>query len=160
MSEDVGLDDFVEGLDYPVFVVTAASGEERDGCLVGFATQASIDPPRLLVCLSKENRTTRIAQDAEVLAVHALGADEQLKLPAGILPRAEVGLHERRLAGVAVDFQGRRKANDRRGFAAEGHFPADRIEGCQTVMRPVPAATFIWTRPLASVCAVYGLFVT
>ena len=61
-----GLDDFVAGLDYPVFVVTAASGDERDGCLVGFSTQTSIDPPRLLVCLSKANRTTRIARTSQV----------------------------------------------------------------------------------------------
>ncbi|MGZ6733305.1 MAG: flavin reductase family protein [Nocardioides sp.] len=70
-----GLDDFVAGLDYPVFIVTAASADERDGCLVGFSTQTSIDPPRLLVCLSKANRTTRIARHARVLAVHVLGED-------------------------------------------------------------------------------------
>src|SRR5215208_7631728 len=33
----------VAQLDYPMFIVTAAAGEERGGCLVGFATQASID---------------------------------------------------------------------------------------------------------------------
>ena len=38
-------------------VVTAAAGDDREGCLVGFATQASIDPPRILVCLSVENAT-------------------------------------------------------------------------------------------------------
>lgn len=63
---------FVEGLDYPVFVVTTAAGEDRDGCLVGFSTQTSIDPPRLLVCLSKANRTTSLARTAGVLAVHVL----------------------------------------------------------------------------------------
>ncbi|UDY22966.1 flavin reductase family protein [Nocardioides sp. Kera G14] len=69
-------DPFIEGLDYPVFVVTASSGEEADGCLVGFATQASIDPPRLLVCLSVANRTFRVAQGTEFLAVHVLAADQ------------------------------------------------------------------------------------
>jgi flavin reductase (DIM6/NTAB) family NADH-FMN oxidoreductase RutF len=67
---------FVEGLDYPVFVVTAAAAEDRDGCLVGFSTQTSIDPPRLLVCLSKANRTTSLARNAEVLAVHVLDRHE------------------------------------------------------------------------------------
>jgi flavin reductase (DIM6/NTAB) family NADH-FMN oxidoreductase RutF len=28
-------------LDYPMHVVTAAEGDERDGCLVGFLTQCS-----------------------------------------------------------------------------------------------------------------------
>jgi flavin reductase (DIM6/NTAB) family NADH-FMN oxidoreductase RutF len=74
MSDD--FDAFVAGLDYPVFVVTAAAEGERDGCLIGFATQCSIDPPRLLVCLSEANRTTRIAAHAEVLAVHLLDSDE------------------------------------------------------------------------------------
>ena len=60
----------VGGLDYPLFVVTAAAGEERDGCLVGFTTQASIHPPRFLVCISDKNRTHRIAERAEYLVVH------------------------------------------------------------------------------------------
>ena len=65
-------DAFLDGLDYPVFVVTTYDGRERAGCLVGFATQASIDPPRLLVCLSEANRTTAVARGADLLAVHLL----------------------------------------------------------------------------------------
>ncbi len=65
----------VAAIDYPMVVVTAAAGEERDGCLVGFTTQASIDPPRLLVCLSDKNRTYRIAVRSEYLAVHYLAED-------------------------------------------------------------------------------------
>jgi len=65
----------VGDLDYPMFIITAADGEDRDGCLVGFATQASIDPPRFLVCLSDKNRTTRIAVRADHLGVHAVPAD-------------------------------------------------------------------------------------
>lgn len=77
MSLDQGsFDPFVTGLDYPVYVVTVASGGQRAGCLVGFATQVSIDPPRLLVCLSVRNHTYRVAQGGSVLAVHALGADQ------------------------------------------------------------------------------------
>lgn len=62
--------------DSPMFVVTAFDGHERDGCLVGFATQCSINPPRFLVCLSNKNRTTRIAADSRRLVVHALRADQ------------------------------------------------------------------------------------
>jgi flavin reductase (DIM6/NTAB) family NADH-FMN oxidoreductase RutF len=62
-------------LDYPMFIVTAAAGGERAGCLVGFATQASIDPARFLVCLSDKNRTYRVAQRTDVLAVHVVPAD-------------------------------------------------------------------------------------
>jgi flavin reductase (DIM6/NTAB) family NADH-FMN oxidoreductase RutF len=63
---------FTNGLDYPMFVVTTARDDERAGCLVGFSTQASIHPPRMLVCLSVENHTYRLACDAGLLAVHVL----------------------------------------------------------------------------------------
>src|SRR3954471_10361561 len=62
--------DLVTAIDYPMYIVTAASGEERAGCLVGFTTQCSIDPPRFLVCLSDKNRTFRVARQAESLLVH------------------------------------------------------------------------------------------
>jgi flavin reductase (DIM6/NTAB) family NADH-FMN oxidoreductase RutF len=67
----------VSELDYPMVVVTGTGGGERVGCLVGFATQCSIEPPRFLVCLSKQNRTYRVARDAELLAVHFLPADAE-----------------------------------------------------------------------------------
>lgn len=58
-------------LDYSLFIVTACSGGERAGCLVGFASQVSIHPPRFLVGLSVKNRTYRVANaGAEVLVVH------------------------------------------------------------------------------------------
>jgi flavin reductase (DIM6/NTAB) family NADH-FMN oxidoreductase RutF len=67
----------VASLDPPMFVVTVFDGHERDGCLVGFATQCSIEPPRFLVCLSVKNRTTRIARNARTLVVHALRKDQR-----------------------------------------------------------------------------------
>jgi flavin reductase (DIM6/NTAB) family NADH-FMN oxidoreductase RutF len=58
-------------LDYSLFIVTVASGEERAGCLVGFASQTSIHPPRFVVGLSVKNRTYRVAcNGADVLVVH------------------------------------------------------------------------------------------
>lgn len=64
--------------DPPVLVVTAASGEEHSGCLVGFATQCSILPPRLLVCLSVVNHTARVAAMASSLGVHVLGSGQRV----------------------------------------------------------------------------------
>ena len=75
MTTPIGTDAFQHVaalLDYPVFVVTTRAGDRRAGCLVGFAGQASIDPPRFLVGLSKRNHTYRVAQDASHLAVHLL----------------------------------------------------------------------------------------
>jgi flavin reductase (DIM6/NTAB) family NADH-FMN oxidoreductase RutF len=57
-------------LDYPMIVVTTRADDELAGCLVGFATQASIHPPRFLVGLSKRNHTYRVASRAKHLAVH------------------------------------------------------------------------------------------
>jgi flavin reductase (DIM6/NTAB) family NADH-FMN oxidoreductase RutF len=63
-------------LDYPMLIVTTAAAGRRAGCLVGFATQCSVDPPRYLVCLSKTNRTFGVAQHSEGLIVHFPGADQ------------------------------------------------------------------------------------
>lgn len=60
-------------LDYPMFVVTTRAGAERSGCLVGFTSQISIDPPRFLVGLSEKNHTYQVAREAERLVVHVLG---------------------------------------------------------------------------------------
>jgi len=57
-------------LNYPVFIVTAADGEKREGCVVGFASQTSFEPARFLACLSRTNRTTRFAREVDELAVH------------------------------------------------------------------------------------------
>jgi flavin reductase (DIM6/NTAB) family NADH-FMN oxidoreductase RutF len=62
--------ELVSELDYPMFIVTVANGDQRAGCLVGFATQCSIKPPRFLVCISDKNMTFRVAGDAESVVVH------------------------------------------------------------------------------------------
>jgi flavin reductase (DIM6/NTAB) family NADH-FMN oxidoreductase RutF len=62
-------------LDSAMLVVTVAAGGERAGCLVEFSTPASVDPPRFIVCLSKKNRTYRLALRASALAVHFLTRD-------------------------------------------------------------------------------------
>lgn len=69
-------DRFVEGLASPMQVVTAAAGADRAGCLVGFASEVSMEPPLFLVCLSDKNRTHRVALDSDLLAVHLLGAGQ------------------------------------------------------------------------------------
>ena len=63
-------------VDPPSYVVTAAAGDDRAGCLVGFATQCSIDPPRFGVWLSKLNRTYRVACTSRTLVVHLLRDDD------------------------------------------------------------------------------------
>jgi len=66
-----------EGLDYPVYIVTTAVDAEHSGCLIGFATQCSIHPPRFLACISKKNHTFALVQRASVLAVHVVEAKDK-----------------------------------------------------------------------------------
>lgn len=79
-TEGDAFESLVGGLDYPMYLVTAAAADgERSGCLVGFATQASITPRRFLVMVSKANHTFAVASDAVVLIVHVLRpADHEL----------------------------------------------------------------------------------
>lgn len=62
--------DIAADLEYPMLIVTTSDGPQRAGCLVGFATQCSIEPPLLMVSMSKRNRTTRIAGTASSLMIH------------------------------------------------------------------------------------------
>jgi len=69
---DESFDEFMGMLDYPVFVVTAQADGHPSGCLVSFATQASVQPPRFLVNLSRISHTFGVASRSEYLAVHVL----------------------------------------------------------------------------------------
>ncbi len=86
----------VSRLDYSLFIVTAASDGERAGCLIGFASQVSIDPPRFLACLSIKNRTFRLAERTDTLVVHAVPEEaEELALLFGGETGDEVDKFER-----------------------------------------------------------------
>lgn len=64
-------DGIMRSLGGRAMIVTARHGETLAGCLIGFGTQVSIDPPRFLACLSERNRTYRIAaRGAGALVVH------------------------------------------------------------------------------------------
>jgi flavin reductase (DIM6/NTAB) family NADH-FMN oxidoreductase RutF len=70
LMQSTSFERLVATLDYPLYVVTTAAGEELSGCLIGFGTQCSIHPPRFLACLSEKNHTLQVARRASVLAVH------------------------------------------------------------------------------------------
>jgi flavin reductase (DIM6/NTAB) family NADH-FMN oxidoreductase RutF len=53
-----------------MFIATLAADGERSGCLIGFATQSSIHPPRFLAGISDKNRTFRVARHADAMAIH------------------------------------------------------------------------------------------
>jgi flavin reductase (DIM6/NTAB) family NADH-FMN oxidoreductase RutF len=70
LGPDRSFDRIVDQLDAPVLLVTTADGSERSGCLIGFATQCSIDPRRFLVCVSKLNHTAGVVRGASTVVVH------------------------------------------------------------------------------------------
>src|SRR4051794_29709605 len=62
--------------DAAMIVVTTAAEGHRAGCLVGFHSQAGIDPQRYCVWLSKANDTYRTALRATDFAVHFLTRED------------------------------------------------------------------------------------
>ena len=75
MAGSEAFDELVGDLDSAMLIVTTSDGEEREGCLVGFATAASVRPQRFLVCLSKNNRTFGLASQNGRMAVHVVPED-------------------------------------------------------------------------------------
>jgi flavin reductase (DIM6/NTAB) family NADH-FMN oxidoreductase RutF len=65
----------VAQLDYPMFIATVAADDELAGCLIGFATQCSIHPPRFLAGISDKNHTYRVAQSAAAMGIHLVPED-------------------------------------------------------------------------------------
>ena len=70
-------DELVRALDQATVIVTTAVGEERSGCLVGFHSQSSIDPPRYVVWLSPANHTHGVALRASTFAVHLIPREQR-----------------------------------------------------------------------------------
>ena len=67
-----------------MFILTVVGADgERDGCLIGFATQCSIKPQRFITCISKENRTfDAVRFPFEHVAVRRARLDEAVVIPA------------------------------------------------------------------------------
>ncbi len=74
---DEAVEAFTTTVDYPLVVYTAITDTgEMSGCLVGFTTQCSIQPPRFLICLSKLNHSYFVSERAHAMAIHLLGRDQ------------------------------------------------------------------------------------
>lgn len=75
MSDDA-FDRLMAEADPAMVVVTTVADGARAGCLVGFHSQASIEPEGYCVWLSKANHTYRAALVATHFAVHFLRAED------------------------------------------------------------------------------------
>ncbi len=76
-TTDEAFDELAAALDPPMAVLTTVRGEQRAGCLIGFHSQAGIEPRRYAVWLSKPNHTAELAraEDCRWFALHLLGGD-------------------------------------------------------------------------------------
>ncbi len=59
-------------LDGPAFVVTTQADGQPSGCLIGFATQTSVQPPSFMAVLPRSSHTCEVARRSGHLAVHVL----------------------------------------------------------------------------------------
>lgn len=75
MPDHRAFDTMMDTVESTVYLVTTLADGERSGCLVGFATQISIEPVRFLVGISTANHTHRVAARAEYLAVHVVSRE-------------------------------------------------------------------------------------
>ncbi len=77
MTLHEALRELTEHVEQSVYVLTSQSGEERGGCLVAFAIQASIDPVRFLVLLSHGTHTYGLVEDSAACVLHWLDRDQE-----------------------------------------------------------------------------------
>ncbi|GAA3958300.1 flavin reductase family protein [Gordonia caeni] len=74
-ADSTGAFESLVAVDRPLYVVTTRSADGPSGCLVGFATQSSIDPPLFFVGISRANHTHGVAAHADHLAVHLIARE-------------------------------------------------------------------------------------
>jgi flavin reductase (DIM6/NTAB) family NADH-FMN oxidoreductase RutF len=74
MTDPVDLDRFSAKTDVPLTIVTTVASGVQAGCVVGYWTRSSIDPPRFLVCISRQNHTFEPAMSSGEIAVHLIPA--------------------------------------------------------------------------------------
>jgi flavin reductase (DIM6/NTAB) family NADH-FMN oxidoreductase RutF len=68
---------FFDRVDFPYYLLTVrAPDEEMSGCLAGFVTQCSIDPPNFVACISRLNHTLGVAVRASAMGLHLIGEDQ------------------------------------------------------------------------------------
>jgi flavin reductase (DIM6/NTAB) family NADH-FMN oxidoreductase RutF len=77
-STDEALEPYFERIDFPFYVVTVRTPDaEMSGCLAGFVTQCSVNPPNFLVCIAKVNHTFDVAERSEAMGLHLLGEGQR-----------------------------------------------------------------------------------
>jgi flavin reductase (DIM6/NTAB) family NADH-FMN oxidoreductase RutF len=71
------IDGLTATTNYPLYVATVSSSWGHSGCLAGFVTQCSINPPRFFVCISKANHTNLVVDEHSGICLHLLGSGQR-----------------------------------------------------------------------------------
>jgi flavin reductase (DIM6/NTAB) family NADH-FMN oxidoreductase RutF len=79
----------LRAITYGLYVVTAAEGGEIAAATVNWVTQASFQPPLVVVGLKEDSHTREVAERAGAFAVNVLGAD-QLEIASSLFRPAVV----------------------------------------------------------------------
>ena len=74
---DDGVSDLYRMMVGGVTIVTAHDGDGPVGCTASAVTSVSLEPPLLLVCLSRESRTLATIRRTGLFGVHLLGVGQQ-----------------------------------------------------------------------------------
>lgn len=101
-SLDDRFDAAVAELDTAMVVVATAAGGERSGCLVGFHCQASIDPLRYAVWISRANHTFGLIDECTHMTVHLVNAEDDAQVALAIHFGSTTGDEIDKFAGLAV----------------------------------------------------------
>ena len=79
----------LRAITYGLYVVTAADGDEIAAATVNWVTQASFQPPLVVVGFKEEGQTREVPERAGAFAVNVLGAD-QLEIASSLFRPAVV----------------------------------------------------------------------
>jgi len=60
-----------------VTIVTTTNGDEINGMTANALTSVSLEPPLVLVCIDRDNYTSKIISESKIFALNILGADQQ-----------------------------------------------------------------------------------
>ena len=76
MTATTDFDLLMQSSDPAVVIATVCDGDSRDGCLIGFHTQAGIDPLRVCLWFSRANKTYGTMLKSPYVGIHFPTTDD------------------------------------------------------------------------------------
>ena len=67
-------------MNYGLYIITAQDSEGAAGCVVNTLTQVTAEPPKVMLAIHKDNRTTQAIQNTGVFAAMVLAQEAPMEL--------------------------------------------------------------------------------